>query len=218
MMVWDYCVREDADLRKVMHMAEKLGLKGVCVLGRESAGLPKVKSCSEAVKGLLVEEENPDLMKKKVRKNRKSFGIIAVYGRDDTMNRTAAETPEVDMLLPGPETKIDVVMAKLARKNNVRICFEFGTLLNTTLEERGRTFSQMLKNAGSVKKFGAPFALVSGALSEFGLRSPSELAAFGRVLGFGNPEIKDSMSGKMLEDNRKRLSGKWIMPGVEVEK
>jgi len=218
MKFWDYCVREGADIKEAIAMAEKLGLSGICVLGREDAKLPPVKSKTEAVRGLLVEEKNPDLMRKKVRKNRKNFQIIAVAGKDDTMNRIAIETPEVDMLLPGGETKIDVVMAKLARENNVKIGSEFGDLLHSTLEERGRLFSQMLKNAKSVKKFRAPFAIVSGALSEFGLRSPSELTAFGKVLGFDEPGIKDAMSGKLIEDNRKRLSGKWIMPGVEVEK
>jgi ribonuclease P/MRP protein subunit RPP1 len=215
---WDYCVREDADIRETARMAEKLGLSGICVLGKGDANPAQAKHKAEVATGLLVEEKNPDLMRKHVRKNRKSCEMIAVAGNDDMMNRIAAETPEVDILLPAAGTKIDVVMAKAARKNSVRIGFEFGLLLHSTLQERGRLFSQMMLNAQSVRKFGAPFVIVSGAQSEFGLRSPSELIAFGKVLGFDESMIKKGLSPGMIRENRKRLSGKWVMPGVEVEK
>jgi RNase P/RNase MRP subunit p30 len=215
MKFWDYCVRTDSDPGEVAKMAGKLGWDGLCLFGGETG---TGKSGAEMVKGLLIEEKNPEHMRKKVRSERNKFGIIAVMGNSDEMNRAACETSGVDLLLPRGETRIDVVMAKLAKEKKVRIAFEFGQLLHSTLEERGALFSQMLKNAKSVKKSGTPFALVSGALSEFGLRSPSELTAFGRVLGFDSPEIRDAMSGKLLEENRKRLSGRWVMPGVEVEK
>ncbi len=215
MKLWDYCVLADSDLGEVAKIAGKLGWDGLCVFGGEAG---TGKAGAEMVRGLMIEEKNSEQMRKKVRSERKKFGIIAVMGTSDDMNRAACETSGVDLLLPRGGTRIDVVMAKLAREKNVRIGFEFGQLLHSTLEERGALFSQMLKNAKSVKKSRAPFAIVSGALSEFGLRAPSELMAFGRVLGFDSPEIRDAMSGKALEENRKRLSGRWIMPGVEVEK
>jgi ribonuclease P/MRP protein subunit RPP1 len=215
MQLWDYCVRADSDLDKVGKMAGQLGWDGVCVFGEE---VKTGKKGAEMVMGLLIEARNPEQMRKRVRSERKNFGVIAVVGVNDDMNRAACETAGVDLLLPQGDTKIDVVMAKIAREKNVRIGFEFGQLLHSTLEERSTLFSQMLKNAKSVKKFGAPFAIVSGALSEFGLRAPSELMAFGRVLGFEGPEIRDAMSGKAIDENKKRLSGRWLMPGVEVEK
>ncbi len=216
MKSWDYCVRDDSDPEILAGMAGKLGWIGICIFGGKPAKAGK--SGAEIARGILIDEKNPEIMKRQVRKARKDFVMIAVEGKDDVVNRAALETPEVDNLLPGRETKIDVVMAKLAKKNSVRIAFEFGALLHSTLEERGRIFSQMLKNAQSVKRFGAPFAIVSGALSEYGLRAPSELTAFGRILGFDESGIKRAMSGYALEENRKRLSGKWISPGVEVEK
>ncbi|UCD02618.1 MAG: hypothetical protein JSV63_02380 [Candidatus Aenigmatarchaeota archaeon] len=214
MKLWDYCVRDDSNPKELAGMAEKLGWNGVCILGDKE--IVKGRTETELVRGLVIDEKSPEIMKRRVIKERKKFGMIAVEGRDDRMNRVALETPELDILLPGKDGRIDAVMAKLAKENNVRIAFEFGVLLHSTLEERGRIFSQMLKNAQSVKTFKAPFAIVSGALSEFGLRSPSELTAFGKVLGFDESEIKKSMSGHVVEENLKRLAGKWIRPGVEV--
>ena len=68
-----------------------------------------------------------------------------------------------------------------------------------------------------MRKFRAPFVLTSRANTEWDLRSASEMVAFGRVLGFQDKEIKDSLSGKILKENRKRLGGKWVIPGVERE-
>ena len=75
----------------------------------------------------------------------------------------------------------------------------------------------MLETAKLVKKFRAPFVLTSGAMSEWDLRSPSEFYSFGKVLGFDPSGIRTNLSDKIVEENRKRLGDKWIMPGVEVE-
>ncbi len=215
MEFWDYCVRDDAEKPALEEMAQKLGWKGLCTFGDN---VKSQKGVVEISVGALVETKNINEMKKKVRSARKSSEIVAVTGLSDEMNRLACDTQEVDMLLPKPQTKIDIVMAKLARENEVSICFEFGTVLHSSMEERGQVFSQMIKNAKAVRKSKAPFVIVSGASSEFGLRSHSELIAFGKLLGFGESEIKRSMSADMINSNRKKLSGKFVIPGVEVEK
>jgi RNase P/RNase MRP subunit p30 len=75
----------------------------------------------------------------------------------------------------------------------------------------------MLEFAKFIRKAKAPMAIGSGAQMPMDMRDPGELASFGRLLGLQDNEINDGFSGKMALENRKRLSGKWIMPGVEVE-
>lgn len=216
-MAWDYGVMEAEDPKAVVSMAEKLGLSGVCILA-EDGDFKAPKGKVSVARGLLIDEKNPETMKKSVRKNRNDFEVIAVIGRDERMNRITAETSGVDILIPSHETKIDVVMAKEARKRNIRIALDFSALLHSSLEDRGETFSQMMKNAQSVKKCKAPFVIISGAKSEYGMRSQSELTSFGKLLGFDEASVKASMGSALIDENRKRLSGKWVMPGVEVER
>ncbi len=217
MMYWDYCVRADTEAEESAATARKLGWKGICILS-EGAAKKRGDDMEDATEGLLIKGKNPEDVKKRARSRRKDFGIIAVIGTTEDANRAAAETKEVDILIPGVGTKVDVTMARIAKEKDVRIAFDFSALIHSTLEDRGRIFSQMKKNADSVRKMRARFILTSGALSAFGLRAPSELASFGRLLGFKEPDIKESMSGALIEENMKRLSGRWIMPGVEVEK
>jgi RNase P/RNase MRP subunit p30 len=54
-------------------------------------------------------------------------------------------------------------------------------------------------------------------MDPYDIRAPADIVSFGRVLGFRDPAIKAAMSDSVLKENRKRLSGKWIMPGVELE-
>ncbi len=213
MEYWDYCVREEALDGDLMKNARLLGFSGICVL---AGGKPAGCDGSYAVCGRLVEAAAGRL-RGVVRAGRKGSLIIAVEGRDDETNRAACEAREVDILIPGPGTKIDVTMARFARDNGVRIAFEFAPLLHSSLVDRGRVFSQMRMNAKSVVKAKAPFVVSSGALSGFGLRSPSDLVSFAKVLGFPEPAARRSMGGELMRENARRLSGKWVMPGVEVE-
>ena len=107
-------------------------------------------------------------------------------------------------------------MAKLAKKNNVSIEFSLSDLIQTSKLSRSKILHDLMENAKLVKKYKTPFVLTSGSFDCFGLRSPSELLSFGRVLGFQDPEIKNALSDFIVKENRKRLSGKWVMPGVEV--
>ncbi|MCD6495641.1 MAG: hypothetical protein J7K54_00035 [Candidatus Aenigmarchaeota archaeon] len=214
MTFWDYAVLADEDLPAIAETAKKLGLDGLCLL----AGKPEVPdSVTDIAAGVLIEASKPDDVRKLARKSRKSHEIIAVAGTEESISRAAVETAEVDMLIPSGHTKIDITMAKLARKNNVCIAFSFSQLLQSSLQDRGAVFAQMLKNAGMVIRAKAPFLIVSGALSEYGLRSPSELTAFGSLLGFSGKDVRDALSARLIEENRKRLSKGWVMPGVEVE-
>jgi ribonuclease P/MRP protein subunit RPP1 len=217
MGLWDCCACGDANDKKLSEMAASLGWDGLCVLA-ESGGNIVSGPGRGIVRGILIDAKSVPAMKKAAGASRKSALVVAVRGSGDEMNRAALETPDVDILVPDPGTKIDIVMAKMATENGVSIMFVFNPVLHSSVEDRSRVFRQMSKNAVHVRKFRAPFIIASGALSEWDLRSPSELISFGKLLGFDEPAVKKSMSGGILSENEKRLSGRWVMPGVEVEK
>ena len=146
------------------------------------------------------------------------LSAILVFGGDPEINRAACETPEVDVLAHpelGENNGLDHVMARKAKENGVAIEFNFRQLLVNYKKSRSECFSRMLENAKLVKKYRTPFVLTSGALSPWDLRGPPELASFGRLLGFSDPEIRKALEGGRIAENRKRLGSGWIMPGVE---
>ncbi len=198
-----------------VRLIKALGWKGIVTFDslEKSSGI-------EVYKGIEI-SGNKYKIKKVARKIRKKFHIIAAKGGTAELNRAILETPEIDILtdhiLQDNTCGINHILARIAAKNNVAICFEFGKLLRSSGKTRAKIFSSYVETAKFVRKYNAPFVISSGALSKWELRSPSELISFGKLLGFEEPEIKRALSGDVIKENEKRISVKWVMPGVEIE-
>lgn len=224
MAFYDLCVLAPAqELGKTLEFAKKLGWEGIGLITqpKDFKGLEVKKPGGLDVSlGVEVEVKRASDLRKAVKGLRRKVELIVVKGGNVDVNRAALETPEVDILagfcLPG-SCGLNHIMAKLAAKNNVSIGFEFGDILHSYEKGRTKILSMFLEAAKLVRKFRAPFVLTSGALSPWDLRAPSELQAFGRILGFKDPDIRKALGSGIVEENRKRLSGKWVMPGVEIE-
>jgi len=143
--------------------------------------------------------------------------IIAFRSSTAEMNRTVLETPEADLLTGAWNGGMNHVLANLAKENGVAVGFELQPLMFSHGRQRTDLFQRMLECAKFVRKARAPFAISSGSQMPMDMRDSGELMSFGRLLGFQDDAIKQAMSDARLLENRKRLGGKWVMPGVEVE-
>jgi RNase P/RNase MRP subunit p30 len=225
MKFYEYHVHPEINLEGMLANLERLGWSGVCFLCDSLGMIEKFrnilkKAGMDVAFGYKIETSKPGNIPKIARKVRKEVEIITVFGGDPEINRKACETSEIDILTHperGENRGMDYVMAKLAKENSVSVEFNFREILHTYKKSRADLFSKMLENAKLVRKFRAPFVLTSGALDPWDMRSPSELISFGRILGFNPRDVKLSMTGRILEENRKRLGKKWVMPGVELQ-
>jgi ribonuclease P/MRP protein subunit RPP1 len=226
---YEYHIHPEIDLEGMLAKLEALGWSGVCFLCRSEEAMDQLKRALSALKtpGLdvaisyKIETAQPEHLAKIAKTMRKRAEVILAHGGNLEINRTACETPEIDILahpeIGRNDSGLDYVAAKLARENNVAIEFNFRGLLLSYKKTRAEIFSRMLENARLVRKAKAPFIITSGALEPYDLRSPYELMAFARALGLNPKESKKGLSEKLLKENRKRLGGRWIMPGVEIE-
>lgn len=227
MAFYDYHAHAE-NFDETIKTAKSLGLTGMCLVSNWTniqdfqsfkKQVEPYKKEIDIVIGIEIKEKHtkiPELASNL----REEAEIILVHGGDLEVNRAAVETAEVDILLH-PElgredSGIDHTMARLAKKNNVAIEFSLSDLIQSSKITRSKLLRSMLENAKLVRKYRVPFVLTSGAFGASGLRSASELFSLGKVLGFQDKEIKISMSDSVIKENRKRLSGKWVMPGVEV--
>ncbi len=226
MNFYEYHVHPEVDSDGMLKTLETLGWAGVCFVCGSLEKIEEFKRKLGKMKldvafGYKIETEKPNNVPKIAKRVRKRVELILVNGGDLEVNRKACETPEVDILThPGlgrDDPGLDYIMAKLAKKNSVSIEFNFRSLLFSYKKSRSDVFARMLENAKLVRKYRMPFILTSGAIESHDLRSPSELISFGKVLGLNPKEIKTNLSGGILEENRKRLGKKWVMPGVELE-
>ncbi len=194
--------------------------KGLKELEKAKKEIEKYKKEIDIVLGVGIKTRKPGEIKEIAKKIRKRVELILVFGGDLKINRKAVEIREVD-ILANPENEensgLNHVMVKLAAENNVAIEFSFRKILHSFGKTRAENFNKFLTNAKLVRKYKAPFLITSSAISQWDLRSPFDLLSFGKVLGFQDKEVKEALSDKIVKENRKRLSEKWIMPGVEIE-
>ena len=223
----DLCVRT-ADASKALEIGRRLGLGviGIVVPAADLAGLEKLRKGLDwrekprLALGVEAFTEKPEQLRRLAEAVRRSAEIVVARGGTAELNRAVIETPEVDILINHDiegRCGINHVLARLAKKNGVAIGFDFNQLMTSYRLGRIQEFSAMVETARQVSKAGAPLVLTSGAQDPWDMRSPSELMAMGRLLGLNGTEIRRGLSDGIVRENRKRLSGKWVMPGVEVE-
>lgn len=203
----DYCtrLRPSVDIEK---MARSLGWSGIGML----VGEKEQSFTGFGIRCIEIRPQKPSDVPKACARLRRN-PLLAVSTKDLECARQTLETPEADMLLyEGP---LNHVMAKLGAVNNVSLVFDFSRLLNTTDRSRSIIITEMTSNAKLLRKFNAPFVLVSGAQDKWGLRSPRDLISWGKTLGFDEKTCKKAVSDYILKENEKRLGGKWVLPGVE---
>lgn len=135
-------------------------------------------------------------------------GLVAVQAPGLGEARAALERGGMDLLFC---TELDAVTARLARTQGIAIAFDFSRVLHAFGKSRAEAMAQYVNQARYVRKYRPLFILTSGARSPWDLRGPSDLLAFGRVLGL--PE--GGLDGRLLQEVRKKLAPGWIQPGVE---
>ncbi|MBI2545214.1 MAG: PHP domain-containing protein [Candidatus Aenigmarchaeota archaeon] len=161
----------------------------------------------------------------KLIERRKMFDILLVQGGDLKLNRTACETPEVDILthpeMGRTDSGLNHVLMKIAAKNNVAIEINFREILLTTRKTRNHVMRNISQNVKLAKKFHTQLILCSGGVNHFELKDPQIMMSVGNQLGLNIKEAKDSIStlpDRIVKQFHERKSEKWIMPGVKVMK
>lgn len=217
MRFYDMLVRARPE-RELTERAREMGWSGICSV--TDSDKTKIRSSEiDVLRGILLEPKRALDVPRLARKHRKDFEIVCVKGGSPELNRAAVETPEVDILTGHSHegrAGINHVIARLARENDVMICFDFGELLSSYKKTRSWTFSIMSQTAREVNRHRAPVCITSGAQSLWEMRSPSDLLSFSRLLGIPDSRAKEGMSNLAVERNRKKLSGEIVGRGVEL--
>jgi ribonuclease P/MRP protein subunit RPP1 len=216
------------ELEKASEMARRLGFSGIAITvpWANRANLQEIRARAKALKGIDIAvgtdiQARPHEIGQLAKSIRRQNELVSVRGGSEEINRAALETPEVDMLvapiLENGQPGINHILARLGAKNKVAVCFDFREIMQAYKKTRSNMLTSMMETARFVRKYKCPFVLSSGALGEWDMRGPSELMAFGKFLGFDERQCKGALSGEILKENRRRLAGKWVMPGVEIE-
>lgn len=169
----------------------------------------------DVVEGATVDAADPTRASGRVATLRSDVTVLCVRGGDATMNRYAAEEEKVDVLT-GPGSEVNHVIVKAAKRNAVRLEFDFGPVLRASGGERVRALRGLRKLREIVEHYDAPFVVSASAESHLQVRAPRELVAVGEQAGFSEAQIRTGLRewGVLAARNRERMSADFIAPGV----
>jgi RNase P/RNase MRP subunit p30 len=197
------------EIEKMYNFGKRLGWSEICFLFSKPEDAKGIKY----PKGLIITESNLDKIRDCVKKFRKNFEIIALASNSIKLSRAALKISGIDLLI---SEKIDSGLVKLLNNAGINLLIDFVSLIHTEGESRIKTWQARKRWADILKKT-KNFIICSGAHTLWDMRSPSELIAFGRLLGFFDPDIKKAISGWLVKRNIQRMKSDWIMPGVSIQ-
>ncbi|MFB6089224.1 MAG: ribonuclease P protein component 3 [Candidatus Aenigmatarchaeota archaeon] len=221
------------EIKGFIEIAEELGINGLVFTPKfsslknledfyEHIDELKEKTEIDIVKGVEIKAKSVKDLKKKIYKVRERATVVVVLGGDYKINRVSCEDSRVDVL-SHPEYKrsdsgLDHVLAKKASENNVHIEINFRDILQTYGKVRSHVFAHIKKNLELAKKYEAPLVICSGARDKYELRGQKELSALLELFDLSKEESKritQNVPRKLVEKNRKKVSGKIEFKGTE---
>ena len=169
---------------------------------------------------LEIKSNNPNEIRKLVKKFRKEANCISVLGGDLKINRAVCENIQLDILsrpyFKRYDSGLNHILAKLAVENNIAIELSFNDILKSYLSSRAKILANWRDIYTLYRKFEFPLIISSRAESVFDIRSPRDIQSFLKITGLTDEEITRIFSHpqKILEFNRNRDN--LILKGVKV--
>ncbi|RJQ17976.1 hypothetical protein C4573_00925 [Candidatus Woesearchaeota archaeon] len=121
----------------------------------------------------------------KLQKYKKIFDYIIAEG-----TRKAFETKQIDFVIPDftafkdhthyRQSGMDQIYAKLAKKNNLTVLFDFSLLLES--KNKQSMVGRMMQDVALCKKYKAAYGIASFAKTPSAMRSSGDFSAFLRTL------------------------------------
>lgn len=156
-----------------------------------------------------------------VKRYRETRTLVCLHGGDSAMNRFACEQERVDVLAHPMAGDGDVnhVFVKAAKRNGVRLEFNFGPILRQDGGQRVKAIKGLRKLRELVEHIDAPYVVSADPASHLELRAPRDLIAVGETVGFSEEQIREGLRewGRLAERNRDRMSESFIEPGVRTD-
>lgn len=169
---------------------------------------------------LNIKSDNPNEIRKIIRKYRNNASCISVLGGNLKVNRSCLENIQVDVLskpyFKRYDAGINHVLAREAKENNVAIELVFNDILKSYLSHRSKILANFREIYRLHRKYDFPLILSSGGESIFDIKTVKDFKAVFTQTGLTEIEVDNSFktSRDILEFNKERNN--MILSGVKV--
>lgn len=161
--------------------------------------------------GVVVKAENPDELRKKLRKVRRNT-IVGVIG-NEAVCREAVMRRKVDLILDSDNRQLDYATIKLAAEKDVTIELSMAKFIRNKGLSRMQLFERLYDEVRVIKKFDVPFVITTAAENMYEMRTRRQVENFFSF--FGCEIVKARQHATRLI--RKYYDTRFIMDGFEIE-
>lgn len=177
----------------------------------------------ELYRGIVINETNPNLLRKEVQRNYRKVDLIMANGGDDKINRTICETPQIDIInrpyLDKRNSGINHILSKLLVENNISVNINLVDILKHKGFFRARTLNYINQMLMLQRKYGFRTVISSGSESFYDVRSPKNIILLSQLMDMDIDYAKKCITEhpmKIIEDIT--IHKESIVQGVRIIK
>ena len=205
-------------LNDFVRRARELGYHG---LGVVCAGRDEHGSQVELASRIDLAPRNQQELMDQLNRYRRSYVVVSVTCTSKNVARQAAKDHRVDILRfprgDGSPAWMDRQQAQLAAGSHCLYEVDAQELMIRDPARLEAALALIRRELGNARGHGVPVVLSSGARSPQEMRDPRSMASLMDLVGVGEEEalgmVSDTPWG-LVERNRDKLSGAYILPGV----
>lgn len=148
--------------------------------------------------GIVIDESNPQLLRKEVQRYYKKVDLIMANGGDSKINRIICETPQIDIINHPYKNKrnsgLNQVLAKLLKENNITVNINIKDILEHRGYFRSRTLNQINQLLMLQRKYDFRCVLSSGSESFYDVKSPKSMILLSQLMDMNMDYAKNCIS------------------------
>ncbi|WP_456468027.1 RNase P subunit p30 family protein [Archaeoglobus sp.] len=161
--------------------------------------------------GVVVKAENPDELRRRLRKVRRDV-IVGVVG-NEAVCREAVMRRKVDLILDSEKRQLDYATLKLAAEKDVAVELGLAKFIKNRGFSRMQLFERLYDEIRVIRKFNVPFVVTTAAENEYEMRTRKQVENFFSF--FGCDIVKARQYATRLV--RRYYDSHFIMDGFEIE-
>ena len=194
--------QSDSDNKHLLTFVQELEFAGFALESSRPLGQRFTDTSLEIIHRITLAPRTATRLRSLVKNQRNQAELLVIHGRTKPVWLSAAEIPEVDMVMLQNMDDFAVIDSQITRKlaNNgkpVEVCLQ--RLLSNKGPTRSRLMRVMKSAMDHLIRANCNLILTSGTTGSWGLRAPRDLAALGFLASIPETEAKKAILQRPIE-------------------
>jgi RNase P/RNase MRP subunit p30 len=194
--------QSDSNIKQFLNLVRELEYAGFALESSRPLGQKFHDKALDIIQRVTIAPRSATRLRSHVKNQRNQADLLVIHGRTKPVWLSAAEIPEVDMIMLQDLDDFTIIDSQISRAlaNNdkpVEICLQ--KLLSNKGPARSRLMRVMKNAIDHLLRAKCNLILTSGTTDYWGLRAPRDLAALGYLASIPETEAKNAILQRPLE-------------------